>query len=256
MLVAIANACQLAAFTQVGPTISAVGAVPDARAGVRADRLLHLPARRVLRRARGRGHRRRLRRAHRAARRRAVRRARRRAPRALGQPVHEARHLARRRGAARRAGGAAAHRRRPRTRPRAPGAQPRRELRPAAGALRRRTSRCSAGEVLALLGTNGAGKSTLAARGQRPRAPRPRRRAHERAHDHAHRSRDPGGDGHDPGARRRGAVPEPDGRGEPQGVEPAHRGPGPARASASSRARDVPRGAGAAEVPRRVAVRR
>ena len=57
-------------------------AVPDARAGVRADRLLHLPARRILRRAHGRGHRRRLRRAHRAARGRARRRADRRAPRA------------------------------------------------------------------------------------------------------------------------------------------------------------------------------
>ena len=86
------------------------------------------------------------------------------------------------------------------------------------------------GEVLALLGTNGAGKSTLLRAVSGLRLPRPRRRPDERAHDHAHRSPDPGGDGHDPDPRRRGAVPEPDRGREPQGLEPAHRGPDAARA--------------------------
>ena len=93
-------------------------AVPDAFAGIRADRLLHLPARRVLRRPRGRGDRVRLRRANRAVGRRASGRAHRRRARDVGQPLHETRHLARRRRAARRAGGAAPGRCRSRERAR------------------------------------------------------------------------------------------------------------------------------------------
>ena len=64
-----------------GPDHLRGGALPDAIAGVRADRLLHLPPGWLLRRPGGRGDRRRLRRAHRAARRRARGRARRRTAR-------------------------------------------------------------------------------------------------------------------------------------------------------------------------------
>ena len=77
------NACQLAAFTQIGPTISAVVPYRMRAPGVRAHRLLHLPARWVLRRTRGRGGRRRVRRAHRDPRGGAVRGARRRPARVV-----------------------------------------------------------------------------------------------------------------------------------------------------------------------------